>query len=80
MACARRTMGVFIILFLFFFLLERPSAGTNLTHQVTPGSGVGLGRVEWLVPLVVVSALTFLCLAVLLAVLIYWRWVQQDHH
>uniref|UniRef100_A0A8C4EPD1 protein-tyrosine-phosphatase n=1 Tax=Dicentrarchus labrax TaxID=13489 RepID=A0A8C4EPD1_DICLA len=53
---------------------DRPSAVTNLTHQMRPGSGAGLGRVEWLVPLVVVSALTFLCLVVLLAVLVYWRW------
>lgn len=50
---------------------------TNLTGQARPGSGPGLGRVEWLVPLVVVSALTFLCLILLLAALIYWRWVQQ---
>ncbi|XP_040889876.1 receptor-type tyrosine-protein phosphatase gamma-like [Toxotes jaculatrix] len=53
--------------------LDRPSAVTNLTGQARPGSGTGLGRVEWLVPLVVVSALTFLCLVLLLAVLVYWR-------
>ncbi|XP_070758495.1 receptor-type tyrosine-protein phosphatase gamma-like [Enoplosus armatus] len=51
----------------FSFHTDRPSSGTNLTHQA------GLGRVEWLVPLVVVSALTFLCLVLLLAVLVYWR-------
>ncbi|XP_029907017.1 receptor-type tyrosine-protein phosphatase gamma-like isoform X2 [Myripristis murdjan] len=51
---------------------DRPSAATNLTRQARPGSGPGLGRVEWLVPLVVVSALTFLCLVLLLAVLVYW--------
>uniref|UniRef100_A0A8C4EPW3 protein-tyrosine-phosphatase n=1 Tax=Dicentrarchus labrax TaxID=13489 RepID=A0A8C4EPW3_DICLA len=60
--------------FLPLLLPDRPSAVTNLTHQMRPGSGAGLGRVEWLVPLVVVSALTFLCLVVLLAVLVYWRW------
>ncbi|XP_029287235.1 receptor-type tyrosine-protein phosphatase gamma-like isoform X2 [Cottoperca gobio] len=52
---------------------DRPGAETNLTHQANPGSGAGLGHVEWLVPLVVVSALTFLCLSLLLAVLVYWR-------
>uniref|UniRef100_A0A671WWR2 protein-tyrosine-phosphatase n=1 Tax=Sparus aurata TaxID=8175 RepID=A0A671WWR2_SPAAU len=71
--CPHDGVCLAFILFSLFFLLERPSAGTNLTHQVTPGSGMGLGRVEWLVPLAVVSALTFLCLILLLAVLIYWR-------
>ncbi|XP_040015037.1 receptor-type tyrosine-protein phosphatase gamma-like [Xiphias gladius] len=52
---------------------DRPNAVTNLTGQPRPGSRAGLGHVEWLVPLVVVSALTFFCLILLLAVLIYWR-------
>ncbi|XP_044205420.1 receptor-type tyrosine-protein phosphatase gamma-like [Thunnus albacares] len=59
---------------------DRPSAVTNLTHQTRPGSEAGLGRVEWLVPLVVVSALTFLCLVLLLAVLVYWRRCFQTAH
>ncbi|XP_060897489.1 protein tyrosine phosphatase receptor type Ga [Labrus mixtus] len=59
---------------------DRPSAVTNLTHQVRTGSGAGLGRVEWLVPLGVVSALTFLCLVLLLVVLVYWRRCFQTAH
>ncbi|XP_044068192.1 receptor-type tyrosine-protein phosphatase gamma-like isoform X2 [Siniperca chuatsi] len=59
---------------------DRPSAVTNLTHQARPGSGARLGCVEWLVPLVVVSALTFLCLVLLLAVLVYWRRCFQTAH
>ncbi|KAF7650885.1 hypothetical protein LDENG_00118750 [Lucifuga dentata] len=59
---------------------DRPSVVTNLTHHARPSSGAGLGRVEWLVPLVVVSALTFLCLVLLLAVLVYWRRCFQTAH
>uniref|UniRef100_A0A673Y4T5 protein-tyrosine-phosphatase n=1 Tax=Salmo trutta TaxID=8032 RepID=A0A673Y4T5_SALTR len=50
---------------------ERTSV-SNLTRQGAPG----VGRMEWIIPLMVVSALTFVCLSLLLAVLVYWRWAQ----
>ncbi|XP_035008131.2 receptor-type tyrosine-protein phosphatase gamma isoform X2 [Hippoglossus stenolepis] len=59
---------------------DRPTVATNLTGHVNPGPGVALGRVEWLVPLLMVSALTFLCLVLLLAVLVYWRRCFQTAH
>lgn len=63
--------------FLLLCVLDRPSVVTNLTHQARPVSEAGLARVEWLIPLAVVSALTFLCLVILLAVLAYWRLVKR---
>uniref|UniRef100_A0A3Q3WJB9 protein-tyrosine-phosphatase n=1 Tax=Mola mola TaxID=94237 RepID=A0A3Q3WJB9_MOLML len=62
------------------FVSVHPSAVTLLTHQARQRPATGVGRVEHLTPLTVVSALTFLCLILLLAVLISWRHCFQTAH
>ncbi|XP_062420161.1 receptor-type tyrosine-protein phosphatase gamma-like isoform X2 [Pungitius pungitius] len=64
----------------FYINIDHPNAVTNLTHRTRLRSGVGLDRIEWLVPLAVVSGLTFLCLVLLLALLVYWRRCFQTAH
>uniref|UniRef100_A0A674NN39 protein-tyrosine-phosphatase n=1 Tax=Takifugu rubripes TaxID=31033 RepID=A0A674NN39_TAKRU len=55
--------------------LEHPSAITN--QRTEPGSGSRLGLMQWVLPLGVVSAMTSVCLVILLAVIVYWRWVRD---
>lgn len=55
----------------FFSLYAYGTADKNSSSMATRPSP---SKMEWIIPLIVVSALTFVCLILLIAVLVYWRW------
>ncbi|XP_056294469.1 receptor-type tyrosine-protein phosphatase gamma [Pseudoliparis swirei] len=59
-----------------FFVHTDRTILSNVTRTPHPG----IGRMVWIVPLVVVSALTLLCLIMLLTVMVYWRRFFQTAH
>ncbi|XP_041417757.1 receptor-type tyrosine-protein phosphatase gamma isoform X2 [Xenopus laevis] len=58
----------------FYTVNPDPQINSSIAMWPSPG------KMEWIIPLVVVSALTFVCLILLVAVLVYWRKCFQTAH
>ena len=60
-------------MYVFIYLCMCHATDRTILSNVTRIPHPGMGRMVWIVPLVVVSALTLLCLIMLLIVMVYWR-------
>ncbi|XP_040445636.1 receptor-type tyrosine-protein phosphatase gamma [Falco naumanni] len=58
------------------FITINPADKNSSSMAMRPSPG----KMEWIIPLIVVSALTFVCLILLIAVLVYWRKCFQTAH
>ncbi|XP_009867732.1 PREDICTED: receptor-type tyrosine-protein phosphatase gamma, partial [Apaloderma vittatum] len=58
------------------FITVNPADKNSSSMATRPSPG----KMEWIIPLIVVSALTFVCLILLIAVLVYWRKCFQTAH
>ncbi|XP_074862302.1 receptor-type tyrosine-protein phosphatase gamma isoform X4 [Carettochelys insculpta] len=58
------------------FITVNPADKNSSSMATRPSPG----KLEWIIPLIVVSALTFVCLILLIAVLVYWRKCFQTAH
>uniref|UniRef100_A0A673GF18 protein-tyrosine-phosphatase n=1 Tax=Sinocyclocheilus rhinocerous TaxID=307959 RepID=A0A673GF18_9TELE len=60
--------------------MQLPSSSTETTELTNEEKAHSSRRMEWIIPLMVVSALTLLCLIMLLAVLVYWSYRANKSH
>uniref|UniRef100_A0A8B9G0W2 protein-tyrosine-phosphatase n=1 Tax=Amazona collaria TaxID=241587 RepID=A0A8B9G0W2_9PSIT len=64
----------------YIIFLSRRKQRRKAVNSSSMATRPSPGKMEWIIPLIVVSALTFVCLILLIAVLVYWRKCFQTAH